>query len=154
MQELKDLLFCILCPTINFIGRGARVRGEHQKRKRDIRCAHIPPSPLGFPLELPFPYSYPPWRAGFLSPSSFLTSPSSFLTSPSSLQRQLLNSILCFLCRREDKLCAILLSFQTIWSICSNDFRKFGIIAKKEESSCILCETIVKYKCIGDTTAI
>jgi hypothetical protein len=35
-----------------------------------------------------------------------------------------------------------------------NDFRKFGIIAKKEESTCILRKTIVKYKSIDDTAAI
>lgn len=51
-------------------------------------------------------------------------------------------------------LCRKLQSFQAIWSICSNDFRKFGIIAKKEESTCILRKTIVKYKSIDDTAAI
>lgn len=44
--------------------------------------------------------------------------------------------------------------FHSIWAICSKDFVKFGIIAKKAESTCILRETIVKYKNISDTAAL
>ena len=58
--EIISVIFFIHTPKVYFDwARGANARGEPKEEGGNSQ-ARIPPSPLGFPLALPFPHSLPP----------------------------------------------------------------------------------------------
>ena len=57
--ERLRFLFLILCPTLDLVGRGARMRETTTRERGSRRCAPVSPSLLRFSLALSFLISLP-----------------------------------------------------------------------------------------------
>ena len=57
--ERLRCLFLILCPTLDLVGRGARMRETTTRERGSRRCAPVSPSLLRFSLALSFLISHP-----------------------------------------------------------------------------------------------